>query len=93
MDQANDQSAVDDQIAAAINETAAAAVADDDQPLVAPPDAPAGDPPADAKPADAKPAEEKAARSDYVITTDTLENALTQVQDIVADIRKKLAHA
>lgn len=39
------------------------------------------------------PADEKAAQSDYVITTDTLEHARRQVQDVVADIRGKLAHA
>ena len=39
------------------------------------------------------PAPEKAARADYVITTDTLEHARAQVQDVVADIRKKIAHA
>ena len=39
------------------------------------------------------PASEKAARADYVITTDTLEHARRQVQDVVADIRKKIAHA
>lgn len=39
------------------------------------------------------PAAEKAARADYVITTDTLEHARRQVQDVVADIRKKIAHA
>jgi dephospho-CoA kinase len=39
------------------------------------------------------PAAEKAARADYVITTDTLEHARAQVQDVVADIRKKIAHA
>lgn len=39
------------------------------------------------------PAPEKAARADYVITTDTLEHARAQVQDVIADIRKKIAHA
>jgi len=39
------------------------------------------------------PAAEKAARADYVITTDTVENAQVQVQNVVADIRKKIAHA
>ena len=39
------------------------------------------------------PAEEKAARADYVITTDTLEHARAQVQDIVADITGKRANA
>ena len=39
------------------------------------------------------PAGEKAARADYVITTDTLEHARAQVQDVVANIRKKIANA
>ncbi len=39
------------------------------------------------------PAEEKAAQSDYVITTDTIQHARRQVQDVVAEIRGKLAHA
>ena len=39
------------------------------------------------------PAAEKAARSDYVIETDTIEHARQQVQAVVADIREKLAHA
>ncbi|EDM73116.1 dephospho-CoA kinase [Roseobacter sp. AzwK-3b] len=39
------------------------------------------------------PAEEKCRRSDYVIKTDTLEAARKQVQDVVSDIRSKLAHA
>ncbi|MGB3246886.1 MAG: dephospho-CoA kinase [Sulfitobacter sp.] len=39
------------------------------------------------------PAAEKAERADYVITTDTLESARAQVQDIVDDIREKIAHA
>lgn len=39
------------------------------------------------------PNSEKCARSDYVVVTDTLENAKRQVNDIVADIRKKLDHA
>ena len=33
---------------------------------------------------------EKTKRADYVITTDTLEHARRQVQDIVADIRRRL---
>ena len=33
---------------------------------------------------------EKTKRADYVITTDTLEHARLQVQDIVADIRRRL---
>ena len=39
------------------------------------------------------PAAEKAARADYVITTDTLEHARAQVQDVVANIREKIANA
>ena len=39
------------------------------------------------------PAEEKAARANYVITTDTLEHARSQVQAIVKDIRGKTANA
>lgn len=39
------------------------------------------------------PAKEKAGRADYVITTDTLEHARAQVQNVVADIRKKIADA
>jgi dephospho-CoA kinase len=39
------------------------------------------------------PAEEKCRRSDYVIKTDTLEAARKQVQDVVSDIRSKLANA
>ncbi len=39
------------------------------------------------------PAKEKAAQSDYVITTDTLEHARAQVQDVIVDIRGKLANA
>ena len=39
------------------------------------------------------PAGEKAARADYVITTDTLEHARAQVQDVVANIREKIANA
>lgn len=36
---------------------------------------------------------EKRARADYVIVTDTVEHAAAQVQDVVADIRRKLTHA
>jgi len=36
---------------------------------------------------------EKRARSDYVIETDTLEDARRQVLDIVADIREKISNA
>jgi dephospho-CoA kinase len=39
------------------------------------------------------PAAEKAARADYVITSDTLDHARAQVQDIVSKIREQLAHA
>ena len=39
------------------------------------------------------PAEEKCRRADYVIKTDTLEHAREQVQDVVADIRSRLADA
>lgn len=39
------------------------------------------------------PDEEKRARADYVIVTDTPENARAQVRDIVAEIREKTAHA
>ena len=39
------------------------------------------------------PAAEKAARADYVITTDTLEHARAQVQDVVANITEKIANA
>jgi dephospho-CoA kinase len=39
------------------------------------------------------PADVKAARADYVITTDTIENARRQVQDVVTDIREKRRHA
>lgn len=36
---------------------------------------------------------EKTARADYVILTDTFENARSQVQEIVKDIRVRLTHA
>ncbi|GHF35350.1 dephospho-CoA kinase [Seohaeicola zhoushanensis] len=36
---------------------------------------------------------DKRARADYVIVTDTLDHARQQVQDVVADIRRKIAHA
>lgn len=36
---------------------------------------------------------EKRARADYVIVTDTVEHAAEQVQDVINDIRRKLAHA
>lgn len=36
---------------------------------------------------------EKCAQSDYVIETDTIEHARQQVQNVVADIRRKLSHA
>lgn len=39
------------------------------------------------------PAAQKAARADYVIRTDTLEDARAQVQAVVADIREKLGNA
>lgn len=39
------------------------------------------------------PAEEKASRSDYVIRTDTVEEARVQVQEVIADIRRKLSDA
>lgn len=39
------------------------------------------------------PADEKAARADYMITTDTIENARRQVQEVVRDIREKQRHA
>ena len=39
------------------------------------------------------PAEEKCARADYVVVTDTIEHARSQVQSVVADIRGKLANA
>jgi dephospho-CoA kinase len=39
------------------------------------------------------PIEEKCALSDYVIETDTLEHAKTQVEAIVRDIKRKLQNA
>lgn len=39
------------------------------------------------------PIEEKCVRADYVIETDTLEHARQQVQDVLRDIRGKIAHA
>ncbi|MEW9920523.1 dephospho-CoA kinase [Marimonas sp. MJW-29] len=39
------------------------------------------------------PSAEKCARSDYVIETDTIEHARTQVQSVVRDIREKLKNA
>lgn len=36
---------------------------------------------------------EKVARSDYIVETTTLESARTQVQEIVAQIKRRLAHA
>ena len=36
---------------------------------------------------------EKQARSDYVILTDTLENARKQVHSVVGDIRSRLSNA
>lgn len=36
---------------------------------------------------------EKCARSDYVITTDTLEHARAQVQDIMTDIKRRVSDA
>ncbi|WP_370399644.1 dephospho-CoA kinase [Sulfitobacter sp. JB4-11] len=39
------------------------------------------------------PIEEKCARADYVIETDTLEHARQQVQDVLLDIRGKIADA
>ena len=39
------------------------------------------------------PIEEKRARADYVIETDTLEHARAQVEQILAEIRRKMADA
>lgn len=39
------------------------------------------------------PIADKVARADYVIETDTLDHARAQVQDVVADIRRRLADA
>lgn len=39
------------------------------------------------------PAAEKCARADYIISTDTIEHAQTQVQQIVQDLRERLRHA
>ncbi|WP_187428477.1 Dephospho-CoA kinase [Roseobacter fucihabitans] len=39
------------------------------------------------------PIEEKSARSDFVIVTDTIENARSQVQDIVRQIRERIGDA
>ena len=39
------------------------------------------------------PAAEKAARADYVITTDTIEDTRLQVQNVIRDIREKLRYA
>lgn len=36
---------------------------------------------------------EKRARADYVISTDTIDHARTQVKDVVADILKRMTHA
>jgi dephospho-CoA kinase len=36
---------------------------------------------------------DKRARADYVIITDTLEHAVRQVRDVLADIRKRMTHA
>lgn len=37
--------------------------------------------------------DEKCSRSDYVIVTDTIEHARTQVQDVVAAIKEQIQHA
>ena len=39
------------------------------------------------------PDDEKRARAEYVIVTDTAEHATTQVQNVLADIRRKMTHA
>ncbi len=39
------------------------------------------------------PAADKAAKADYVIETDTLEHARSQVKTVVADIRRQISHA
>lgn len=39
------------------------------------------------------PDDEKRARAEYVIVTDTVEHATTQVQNVLADIRRKMTHA
>lgn len=39
------------------------------------------------------PDEDKRARADYVIVTDTPENARRQVQDVIADIQRRMHHA
>lgn len=39
------------------------------------------------------PIADKIAKSDYVIETGTMEHALAQVQDVIADIKQRLAHA
>lgn len=39
------------------------------------------------------PIADKIAKSDYVIEADTLEHALSQVKDVIADIKQRLAHA
>ena len=39
------------------------------------------------------PAAEKCARADYIISTDTIEHAQTQVQQIVQHLRERLRHA
>lgn len=36
---------------------------------------------------------EKRARADYVIVTDSMDHAQQQVQDVIADIRKRMKHA